>query len=68
VWCEWLAPYWRRRTQGDPVTLADEEADAFAALAPNVSIDDFPSAVTLVAHPNRGCSRGLLGCGASVTG
>jgi hypothetical protein len=54
VWCGWLAPYWRRRTQGDPVTLADEEADAFAALAPNVSIDDFPSAVTLVLATNAG--------------
>jgi hypothetical protein len=54
VWHGWLATYWRRRIQGDPVTLAREEADGFAALAPNVSSSEFSAAVTLVLATNAG--------------
>ncbi|GAA2165602.1 uncharacterized protein DUF4020 [Humibacillus xanthopallidus] len=63
VWCGWLAAYWRRRTEGDPVTLAKDEADAFAAVAPHVPSTEFPSAVTLVVATNAG-----LGTHADVAG
>jgi hypothetical protein len=48
VWDGWLAAYWKRRTVGDPVTLTRDEANALAALAPNVSRAGFADAVTLV--------------------
>ena len=48
VWAGWLAAYCKRRIEGDPVTLAGDEAHALALLAPHVSSGGFVDAVNLI--------------------
>ncbi|WP_454857513.1 SIR2 family protein [Promicromonospora soli] len=48
VWNGWLAEYWQRRTQGDPVVLLPDELNALAAIAPFAPGAEFAVAVDLV--------------------
>jgi SIR2-like domain len=48
VWDGWLADYWLRRTQSDPVALLQEEASELAAVAPFTPASEFAAAVELV--------------------
>lgn len=57
VWNGWLAAYWGRRNQGDPVTLARPEADAFATIAPHVSANLFAKAVLLTVETSAGLGK-----------
>ncbi|MFD2025769.1 SIR2 family protein [Promicromonospora aerolata] len=56
VWNDWLAEYWHRRVQSDPVALLPVESNALAAIAPFAPTADFATAVELVLSTPSGFS------------